>query len=547
MEARQAYKEPEQKAMEAFLQELKDMEGVKEEDRIMISARLSPLLSTPSVGTKLVTADLMWRLDTESPVLPVAFLRKGLGIDDVNNPLANEDKVIYLTALAKHEKAKELKSGEKSAYLNQIVTIASQALEQIEFERTPEAEIVKFQCIPGAYREMKRQGGFFQATFDRMRKLTKTAAPERTSQQLGLETVANLLLKLKKQGEGYEYAAIMQATSLALMIQIEKTTARKNGGGMFYALLKEQAGVTHSSQVGEKDRNLLADVLTSFIDGTTYDQWMDARPEHAPKFNVRRFRNQLSEELPNIKLCQHQPQSLPSFVATSVGVAAAGGILYTQSFALLAIAKKLHDLGLGKNTIILNLASHAGDKIKSCLEQKIPYVGKITGFFAKQGAVAFGQAAEESATTFSVTDGPGYIREGLKRLGAEDEPEQDLDRPTLDLFQTSMRLELMWAKEQCEEKGRIEFLQAVLELHEMLPPETKQRLTEKVKRKIEVSIPESVEAEEVNEDDSDLVPDAPEAREQVKAEEVNEEEYDLATDASEVPAESIVRGLGLRG
>lgn len=479
-----AYKEPETKALTEFLKELKEKTDISQEVRFMVYNLLSPLLSAKSPdANKLFIAGLIWLSESEKPPISIEFLNKGLGINAANN-LDDKHKIIYLAKLAEHVKAEELKSKKETKELketkeytfkDEIVSVASHVLDRISFKQTPLSVMKEFKGISDQYRDVTKNPGFFRRWIG--------TATERTNQQFFIETLATLCTDLAKQGVPFDYDAIMLGASLYIMYQIENSYSRRYGGGELYPLLKGKTKVDHSSHVELEAQKLLFDALIIFIEETTISQWKKSRPADAKDFDVASFRSKMYEQLPKIKLCENRPHSLPYFVVSRTWMAAACIVSYTKEFALLKMAEDLYLIhGVGKNSLILTLAGQVGDKLAS-------YAGKIPGFFIKQGTLALGEVAEKKAVTFSVT---GIARTTLSYLLPSDTDEavkHTVYEPNSDPFESLIQLALLHAKTKREENN-VEYFQAVLAIHRMLPPHIKEQLKERAQQKVTLPEPE---------------------------------------------------------
>lgn len=478
-----AYKEPDTKALTAFLKELKEKTDISQADRFMVWNLLSPLLNAKSPdANKLFIAGLIWLVESDKPPISIEFLNQGLGINATNN-LDDKHKIIYLAKLAEHVKAEELKSKKETkeketkeyTFKDEIVSVASHVLDRISFKQTPLSVMKDFKGISEQYRDITKNPGFFRRWIG--------TATERTNQQFFIETLATLCTDLAKEGLPFDYNAIMLGASLYIMYQIENSYSRRHGGGELYPLLKAKTKVEHSSQVELEAQKLLFDALFKFIEDTTISQWKKSRPADAKNFDVASFLSEMHKLLPKIKLCENRPHSLPYFVVSRTWMAAACIVGYTKEFALLKMAEDLYLIhGVGKNSLILTLAGQVGDKLAS-------YAGKIPGFFIKQGTLALGEVAEKKAVTFSVT---GIARTTLSYLLPSDTEETVKHTPydpTLDPFESLIQLALLHAKTKREENN-VEYFQAVLVIHRMLPAQIKEQLAERAQHKVTLPEPE---------------------------------------------------------
>lgn len=449
---------PSPEALNAFFVEVKENKTIPPEIKMLIVNYIEPLRKS----SELCAAGLIWLAESEKPILSKDILNRGLNLSD-KNQIPDKQKIVLLAKLAKSQPP-GIADSKGFTFKDQIISTSLRILDRVSFKKVPKELINDFKKIPERYYQINTSY-FYRRSTDRPKQINF------------IETFINLIDTLAKNGEAYEFEAIIIAATYYLMYQLEDECPTRRPGSKLYQHLQRITKISHTSEIPYNIQKLYFDELFKFIDKVSISVWKKSIPSHCSKFNVKHFvYDVMYDLLPKIQLDKHRPRSLPYVAMCQVGTFVSYGLSYTKEFALFKFAEDLYVVrGIGKNSIIITAAAKAGEYLST-------YVGTFGGYFIKQGAIAVGELAEQKAVTFSLV---GMLKVPISYLSSRETPvdsEPSVYNPESDPFECLLNIALIQAKKEKIEED-CEFFSSVITLYRLLPADLKKEIVEKVQQK----------------------------------------------------------------
>lgn len=446
----------------------------------------------PEDANRLLLAALIWHNETDNyQFLSKEALDRVLGFRP-GNQLDDKFKACSLIELAVFVNKTEMKltNGESKQELtvdsnstaNRIANTALLILEKISLRKFPHSLFESFRLIPGRY------NGENLSLWRKLKKTVSDYSAERTIQTTVIETASNLFDTLRKNGEtSFDYATILMAISYYLMYDLERECSTRQPTSKLYSYLAAFAKIKHSSEISAETQHLCFYALYQLIKKTTPEQWEAAKPKRidTEQFNIASYiYTDMRTAIPQLQLCANPPRSLASAAISGIGSVIPTTLSYAQSFALAAFANELYAIrGIGKNSIIIKLATHIGE----CLAF---YAGSLGGYVIQKSAQVVGEAAEKRIMTYSIM---GILRVTIGYLATKELSEKTVAsvyNSTADPFEALIKLALIHTKNNFLDNKDIKtedchFFESLLSLYTILPKHVKDQLNASVQKKRE--------------------------------------------------------------